>query len=518
MGFRLAQLWQAPDINPVNGKARSIPVLNPINQYGRVFFFSWWGFMIAFWSWYAFPPLLTLTIKKDLHLSQNEVANSNIIALVGTLLVRVVAGPACDRYGARVTFAACLLCGALPTALAGTVTSATGLMVLRFFIGILGGSFVPCQVWSTGFFDKNVVGTANALTGGWGNTGGGITYFVMPAIVDSLVSRQHLTPHVAWRVSFIVPFILITVTAIFMLILCPDTPQGKWSERQLHAQESLQIHGVKVDLADTLVTERSEPSTTNVSTTNVSTEKRIEEEADIARAKHIPNEREVELTERGMIDAAQGEVIQKPTLKEAMRVVFSPQTLTLVSCYLCSFGAELAINSSLGAYYLKNFPQLGQTGTGRWAAMFGLLNIISRPLGGIFADIIYKKTGSIWGKKIWLHSLAIICGAFLIAIGLKDSHSKATMFGLVAGMAFFLEAGNGANFALVPHVHPFANGIVSGATGACGNLGGIVFAIIFRYQGVDYGKTMWVIGVITIAINVCVSWIPPIPKGQIGGR
>lgn len=131
--------------------------------------------MIAFLSWYAFPPLLGVTIKKDLHLSQNEIANSNIIALTATLLVRLVAGPSCDRFGPRVTFAACLLLGAIPTALAGTVNSAAGLMVLRFFIGILGGSFVPCQVWSTGFFDKNVVGSANALTGGWGNAGGGIT-------------------------------------------------------------------------------------------------------------------------------------------------------------------------------------------------------------------------------------------------------------------------------------------------------------------------------------------------------
>ncbi|RFU29670.1 hypothetical protein B7463_g6657, partial [Scytalidium lignicola] len=516
MGFKVAQLWQAPDINPVNGKARSIPVLNPINKYGRVFLFSWWGFMIAFWSWYAFPPLLTLTIKKDLKLSQNEIANSNIIALVGTLLVRVVAGPACDRYGARVTFAACLLLGALPTALAGTVHSATGLMVLRFFVGILGGAFVPCQVWSTGFFDKNVVGTANALTGGWGNTGGGITYFIMPAIFDSLVSKQNLTPHVAWRVAFIVPFILITVTAILMLVLCPDTPQGKWSERQLHVQESLQVHGIKVDIIDakgSVTGNESAPSTSNVST-----EKRLDEEADISRAKRMPNEHEIEMSEQGMLDEAQGEVIAKPTLKEAMQVIFSPQTLTLVACYLSSFGAELAINSSLGAYYLKNFPQLGQTGTGRWAAMFGLLNLVSRPIGGIFADIIYQKTGSVWGKKIWLHSLAIICGAFQIAVGVKDSHSKATMFGLVAGMGFFLEASNGANFALVPHVHPFANGIVSGAAGACGNLGGVIFAIIFRYQGVDYGKTLWVIGVITIGINICVSWIPPIPKGQIGGR
>lgn len=84
MGFNIATLWQAPEINPVNGKARSIPILNPLNKYGRVFFFSWFGFMIAFWSWYAVPPLLPITMKKDLHLSQPEIANSNIIALTAT--------------------------------------------------------------------------------------------------------------------------------------------------------------------------------------------------------------------------------------------------------------------------------------------------------------------------------------------------------------------------------------------------------------------------------------------------
>lgn len=47
----VSSLWQSPVINPVNQKARSIPVLNPVNKYGRVFFFSWWGFFIAFWSW-----------------------------------------------------------------------------------------------------------------------------------------------------------------------------------------------------------------------------------------------------------------------------------------------------------------------------------------------------------------------------------------------------------------------------------------------------------------------------------
>lgn len=82
--FSLAALWQAPLVNPVNKKARSIPALNPFNMYGRVFFFSWFGFMIAFWSWYAFPPLLSDVIAKDLNLSQLQIANSNIISLVAT--------------------------------------------------------------------------------------------------------------------------------------------------------------------------------------------------------------------------------------------------------------------------------------------------------------------------------------------------------------------------------------------------------------------------------------------------
>jgi MFS transporter, NNP family, nitrate/nitrite transporter len=68
-----------------------------------------------------------------------------------------------------------LLAGAIPTAMAGLVVNPNGLIALRFFVGILGASFVPCQVWTTAFFDKNVVGTANALAAGWGNAGGGIT-------------------------------------------------------------------------------------------------------------------------------------------------------------------------------------------------------------------------------------------------------------------------------------------------------------------------------------------------------
>jgi len=517
MGF-VQNLYAAPLVNPINNKARSIPVLNVVNVYGRVFHFAWFGFFLAFWSWYAWPPLLTLTIKKDLGLTDVDVANSNIIALVATLLTRLVAGPACDKYGPRYTFIGCLLAGSIPTVLAGAVTNAKGVMAIRFFVGILGGSFVPCQVWSTGFFDKNIVGRANALTDGLGNSGGGVTYFLMPAIFDSLVARGQ-TAHVAWRVAFIVPFIMLIFVSLCLFFLCPDTPTGKWSDRHLVVQQNLAHHGIQgtiVDATTTDITEKNHSHSEGTASPNGSTtDHKVGFEA-TGKTDHI-GDHEAQMGEQQMLDTARGEVVKKPTFKEAIEVAMSPQTLVVMFCYFCSFGAELAINSILGTYYAANFTTLGQTGSGRWAAMFGLLNIFARPWGGYVSDLIYVRFG-VWGKKMWIHFLGIVAGAFLIAIGLLNSKVEATMFGLFAGFAFFLEGGNGANFSLVPHIHPYANGIVSGFTGATGNLGGIIFAIIFRYEGKNYGKSIWIIGVISIAINLLLCWIKPVPKNQVGGR
>jgi NNP family nitrate/nitrite transporter-like MFS transporter len=189
-----------------------------------------------------------------------------------------------------------------------------------------------------------------------------------------------------------------------------------------------------------------------------------------------------------------------------------------VYSYFNSFGAELAINSTLGTYYQKNFPDLDQKKSGQWAAMFGLLNVVTRPLGGIISDILYKQFPNVWVKKFWIHFLGIVTGAFLLGIGLTDPHNQSQMFGMVAGMAIFLEAGNGAVFSLVPHVEPQANGVVSGMAGATGNLGGIVFAIIFRYMKKDYAKSIWVIGAIAICMNAAFLPIRPVSRRQIGGR
>ncbi|KAL2193100.1 major facilitator superfamily domain-containing protein [Corynascus similis CBS 632.67] len=538
MGFKTADLWRTPDLNPVNKKARSVPIFNPIDRHGRVFFFSWLGFMLAFWAWYAFPPLLTVTIKSDLGLTSAQVANSNIVSLVATLAVRFASGPLCDQFGPRKVFSALLLVGSIPIGLAPLVKDATGLYIIRLFIGILGGSFVPCQVWCTGWFDKTVVGTANALSGGWGNAGGGITYFIMPAVFDSLVHQMGHTPREAWRITFVVPLICLIVCGIGLLLLCEDTPMGKWSERHnvdrnIDAQD---ISGAIVSIPGSIADRDPSGTTTPTGgkTLSYDIEKGIADDKKSAipqtttttttTATSSPQATTTHLPIPGVtsiIETAQAEVIQAPSLRTSLPIIFSLHALFHVATYACSFGGELAINSVLSSYYLKNFPHLGQTRASNYAAAFGFLNFVTRPLGGVVGDVLYNVSGgNLWLKKAWIHVCGIVTGALLIVIGLLDPHNLGVMLGLVILMAIFLEAGNGANFALLPHVYPQANGVLSGLTGAGGNLGGVVFAIIFRFMdgGSDYAKAFWVIGVVHLALNLLVCWVPPIPKGQIGGR
>lgn len=272
----------------------------------------------------------------------------------------------------------------------------------------------------------------------------------MPALFDSLVHSRGLTPHVAWRVSFIVPFILITATAIGILLFTEDTPTGRWADRQA---VTVPTHTEKIVSTTGALTDR--PSVNESFSSGDEKKDSPKPVADV----------ETNTGEVQIVDEVQHEVIQKPTFNEFLKVVCSLQTLMLCSGYICSFGGELAINSILGSYYLKNFKYLGQTQSGRWAAMFGLLNVVTRPLGGFISDLLYKWTNhNLWAKKLWIHFLGVMSGIFLIVIGVLDSHDLDTMIGLVALMAIFLEAGNGANFALVPHVHPFANGKSSSAT------------------------------------------------------
>ena len=349
-----------------------------------------------------------------------------------------------------------MLAGSIPTALAGTVQNAGGLIILRCFTGILGATFVPCEVWSTAFFDKSIVGASNAFAAGWGNAGGGITYFVMPAIFDSLRDNHGLDESTAWRVTFIVPFILIIATTIMMIIFCPDTPFGSWSERHRAINRQLATRDMFVSTARPNKARESHAGSDDKIVLSQNAHLGTKPVSVGGESDDVEHDDPVGV-ERDLMAAASWELVKKPTISQTFQAILSLHTLTVVATYFCSFGTELALISFLGAFYHNKFD-LSQTSAGNWAAMFGLLNFINRPIGGLVSDAVYRPRASLWSRKAWLIFLNLIAGMFFIIIGAVDPDSKATLFGLMVGLAFFMEAANGANFALVPHVHPSSNG------------------------------------------------------------
>jgi NNP family nitrate/nitrite transporter-like MFS transporter len=161
------------DVDPQqDDKSKELLLCSFARPHMRAFHCSWWAFLIAFFIWFAISPLLP-EIRDDLNLTKQEVWTSSIAGVSGTILMRFILGPLCDVYGARVLFTIILCAASIPTACTGFVQTATGLNILRLFIGIAGGTFVMCQYWTSRLFTKEIIGTVNAFAGGWGNLGAG---------------------------------------------------------------------------------------------------------------------------------------------------------------------------------------------------------------------------------------------------------------------------------------------------------------------------------------------------------
>jgi len=80
-------------------------------------------------------------------------------------------------------------------------------------------------------FTKEVVGTANALVGGWGNLGGGVTQLVMGSALFPLFKGFFDgDANKAWRVVCIIPAIVAFATGVVVYFISDDAPKGNYSD------------------------------------------------------------------------------------------------------------------------------------------------------------------------------------------------------------------------------------------------------------------------------------------------
>ena len=209
-------------------KATSIKLFSFSTAPMRAFHLTWMAFFVCFFAWFACAPLMPV-IKGEFGLSIAQIANINIAAVAITILVRLVVGPMCDRYGPRKTYTGLLLLGAIPVLGVALSQSYESFLFFRLGIGAVGASFVITQYHTSVMFAPNVVGTANAAAAGWGNTGGGAAQALMPLLLAAVIMLG-VSESLGWRVALVVPGVMMLIMAAVYWRYTQDCPQGNYDE------------------------------------------------------------------------------------------------------------------------------------------------------------------------------------------------------------------------------------------------------------------------------------------------
>ena len=194
----------------------------------RTFHLTWLMFFVCFFGWFGLAPLMP-AIRVDLHLTKSEVGNLVIVSGSSSIIDRLLIGRCCDIWVPRKTAVRLLLVGSIPVFLVGLAKDYSTFLLFRAAIGIIGAAFVVTQFHTSMMFAKNIKGTANAVVGGWGNLGGGVTNMVMPLIFAAIVGFGY-TSHEAWRYAMIVPGIMMLIMAFLYHRYTSDTPEGNYEE------------------------------------------------------------------------------------------------------------------------------------------------------------------------------------------------------------------------------------------------------------------------------------------------
>lgn len=194
----------------------------------RAFHMSWLAFFVCFFAWFACAPLMPV-IAGEFNLSKDQIANINIAAVAITILVRLIVGPLCDKYGPRKSYTALLIIGSIPVFGVAAANSYESFLFFRLLIGAIGASFVITQYHTSIMFASNVVGTANATSAGWGNAGGGATQALMPLLLSALVMFG-VEQALGWRIALLVPGIMMLIVGWMYWKYTQDCPQGNFKE------------------------------------------------------------------------------------------------------------------------------------------------------------------------------------------------------------------------------------------------------------------------------------------------
>lgn len=430
----------------------------------KILHITWFAFFLTFVVWFNLPPLAT-TVQTDLGLTAEQIKTLAICNVALTVPARIIIGMLLDKFGPRLTYSILLMYAAIPCLMFASAQNFSQLVISRLLMGIVGAGFVIGIRMVAEWFPPKEIGLAEGIYGGWGNFGSAFSAFTL-ALVAGWLSFGAPGSDLNWRAAIAGTGIIAAVYGVFYLFNAQDTPPGKVYRRPRSARGievtskkdfwflmfmNIPLTGILMLVAWRLVKLKLYGTGTMY----------------IIWAALIG----LYLFQAYNCWAVNQDLMTgKKRYPPEDRYNFS-QVAILELTYIVNFGSELAVVSMLPAFFEGTFD-LSKAAAGMIASTYAFMNLAARPGGGLISD----KLGS---RKLTMGVLTGCMGiGYLLMSQVSNGWFLPAAIILTMACSFFVQAGEGSTFAIVPLVKRRITGQIAGNVGAYGNVGAVAYLTI----------------------------------------
>ncbi|MBE9399317.1 NarK family nitrate/nitrite MFS transporter [Pontibacterium sp. N1Y112] len=454
---------------------------------------TWFAFFLTFVVWFSHAPMMAY-IKDVFGLTSAEVKALLILNVALTIPSRIIVGTLVDKFGPRLIYSILLVIGG--TICLGFAAAQTyeQLAIMRFLSGFIGAGFVIGIRMVSEWFPAKQVGVAEGIYGGWGNFGSAAGAMTLPTVALMYGGEN------GWRYALVSIGIMAILYGFFYYRVARNTPKGSTyfkPKKSGGLEVTSKGDFVFYILMNIPMYAALAVLTWKLSPTNIGL---LDEFSTNAIYVTLIVLFFVQLRAIYHVNAEN----LKHGVPELHRYKFK-QVAVLDVAYFATFGSELAVVSMLPLFFLETFEGLSPVTAGLLASGFAFMNLVARPTGGHLSDKIgRKKTLSvlILGLAIGYCVLSQIDGGWWIPVAVI-----ATMC-----CSFFVQAGEGAVFAVVPLIQRRMTGQIAGMAGAYGNVGAVCYLTVLSF--VDYSTFFLVIAASAAVVFVMVQFMDE-PSGQM---
>lgn len=423
----------------------------------KILHMSWIAFFITFFVWFNHAPMLG-AIGESLNLTKEQIKTLLILNVALTIPARVIIGMLTDKFGPKITYSALLFLSSIPCFMFAMADTFTQAAIARFLLGFIGAGFVIGIRIVSEWFPAKQLGTAEGIYGGWGNFGSAAGAMTLPAIALAFGGED------GWRYAIGLTGLISLVFSFVYYRNVSDTPKGStyFKPKNIGGMEVTS----KGDFVLLIVMKIPMYAALALLTWKLSAGVGMLTEG-TAWAIYLG------LGALFLFDSFKAYQINKELfikpVAEIHRYQFK-QVAVLNVLYFATFGSELAVVSMLPLFFAETFD-LSPVQAGLVASAYAFMNLMSRPGGGIISDKFGRK------KTLLILTAGLAIG--YAVMGVIDS-SWPLVLAVVAAMAcsFFVQAGEGAVFAVVPLIKRRLTGQIAGMTGAYGNVGAVFYLTV----------------------------------------